>query len=641
MRDTAIRVGISSCLLGNSVRYDGGHKLDRYLRDTLGAFVEWVPVCPEVEYGLPIPREALRLVGDPADPRLVTSRSGVDHTAGMKSWAQRVSTRWSGRTSAALCSRAAPPAPGCARSRSIRRRAAPRPPPASASSRALSWNASRCFPSRTRAASTIRRCARASSSGSSWSRAGKRTCATMAQPAGSWRFTPTTSCSCWPTARSTTRCSGDSLPAPVRGARGRGERCSTYLATLLEGLRLVATTRKHTNVLQHAAGYFKRLLSAEEKAEISEVDRRVSPGVYPPDRPGDAARALHADLPGSLAGAPALPAPPPPRADAAKSCVARTEKTAPERLVQPGTGSGAMSGITLKSRGRTVLWIAGAAAAALLAAACALSGLSDPAPTILLLDRQGEFLGEIGSPGRDDLGYWPLERIPWRVAAATIAIEDRRFRRHPGVDPIALARAAWANLRPGRRSSGASTLAMQVARMQRPGARTRLAQGHRGPRRARPDGAPRPRRRARALPAARALRQPHSRHRLRRPALSGQAGRGSELGRGRVSRRAPPGAGQDEPLPPGGPGAGAGARPAHPRPAAGLGRPRPRPSTNWRCARSTASSSRRCPGVPRRRCTPSCGSRRASATPRPGGPSRTRRWCAARWISACSRRSRG
>ena len=55
------------------VRYDGGHKLDRFLRDTLGAFVEWVPVCPEVECGLPVPREAMRLVGDPAAPRLVTT----------------------------------------------------------------------------------------------------------------------------------------------------------------------------------------------------------------------------------------------------------------------------------------------------------------------------------------------------------------------------------------------------------------------------------------------------------------------------------------------------------------------------------------------------------------------------------------
>jgi uncharacterized protein YbbK (DUF523 family) len=84
-----ICVGISTCLLGNAVRYDGGHKLDRDLRDALGAFVTWVPVCPEVEYGLPIPREALRLVGDPADPRLVASRSGIDHTAGMKAWSAR------------------------------------------------------------------------------------------------------------------------------------------------------------------------------------------------------------------------------------------------------------------------------------------------------------------------------------------------------------------------------------------------------------------------------------------------------------------------------------------------------------------------------------------------------------------------
>ena len=87
MGELEMRVGISSCLLGNEVRFDGGHKLDHYLHDTLGAFVEWVPVCPELEYGLPVPREALRLVGDPAAPRLVTSRTGVDHTDGMKAWA--------------------------------------------------------------------------------------------------------------------------------------------------------------------------------------------------------------------------------------------------------------------------------------------------------------------------------------------------------------------------------------------------------------------------------------------------------------------------------------------------------------------------------------------------------------------------
>jgi uncharacterized protein YbgA (DUF1722 family)/uncharacterized protein YbbK (DUF523 family) len=88
-RDFTIRLGVSACLLGEEVRYDGGHKLDRFLVNTLGQYVEWVPVCPEVESGLPIPRESLRLVGDPEAPRLVTIKSGRDYTEQMRTWAQR------------------------------------------------------------------------------------------------------------------------------------------------------------------------------------------------------------------------------------------------------------------------------------------------------------------------------------------------------------------------------------------------------------------------------------------------------------------------------------------------------------------------------------------------------------------------
>lgn len=84
-----IRLGISTCLLGEPVRYDGGHKWDRFLTDTLGRYVDFVPVCPEVECGLGTPREAMHLVGDPANPKLVTVRSGVDHTEKMLSWARR------------------------------------------------------------------------------------------------------------------------------------------------------------------------------------------------------------------------------------------------------------------------------------------------------------------------------------------------------------------------------------------------------------------------------------------------------------------------------------------------------------------------------------------------------------------------
>ncbi len=86
--DDTVKLGISTCLLGENVRYDGGHKLDRFLRDTLGSFVEYVPVCPEVECGLPVPREAMRLTGDPANPRLVTIRTRIDHTDRMQEWAR-------------------------------------------------------------------------------------------------------------------------------------------------------------------------------------------------------------------------------------------------------------------------------------------------------------------------------------------------------------------------------------------------------------------------------------------------------------------------------------------------------------------------------------------------------------------------
>jgi uncharacterized protein YbgA (DUF1722 family)/uncharacterized protein YbbK (DUF523 family) len=84
-----IRVLVSSCLLGEKVRYDGGHKRDPFLVETLGRFVEYVPVCPEVECGLPTPREAMRLAGDPADPRLVTVNTGVDHTGKMQGWSRK------------------------------------------------------------------------------------------------------------------------------------------------------------------------------------------------------------------------------------------------------------------------------------------------------------------------------------------------------------------------------------------------------------------------------------------------------------------------------------------------------------------------------------------------------------------------
>jgi len=87
--EKSIKLGISSCLLGNTVRYDGSHTRDRYLTDTLSHYVAYFPVCPEVECGLGIPREFMRLMGSPDAPRLVTGKTGKDYTKQMLSWARK------------------------------------------------------------------------------------------------------------------------------------------------------------------------------------------------------------------------------------------------------------------------------------------------------------------------------------------------------------------------------------------------------------------------------------------------------------------------------------------------------------------------------------------------------------------------
>lgn len=109
---------------------------------------------------------------------------------------------------------------------------------------------------------------------------------------------------------------------------------------------------------------------------------------------------------------------------------------------------------------------------ALFAVAAMRARFKTPAPTMLLLDRRGRFLAAVGDGRGAEYGYWPIAELPPRVVAATLALEDRRFWSHPGVDPTALLRALKQNLRSGRRVSGASTIAMQLARLQNPEPRT-------------------------------------------------------------------------------------------------------------------------------------------------------------------------
>ncbi len=87
--DIPLRVGVSTCLLGERVRHDGGHKLDRFVTNILADYFSFYPVCPEVEVGMPTPREAVRLVGKPDNPRLVGRRTGTEWTDQMRKYTAR------------------------------------------------------------------------------------------------------------------------------------------------------------------------------------------------------------------------------------------------------------------------------------------------------------------------------------------------------------------------------------------------------------------------------------------------------------------------------------------------------------------------------------------------------------------------
>ena len=84
-----LAIGVSSCLLGNPVRYDGSHKLDRYITEVLGKVFAFVPVCPEVETGLGVPRETIDLHSAPMSPRVIGNETGIDRTASINRWSSK------------------------------------------------------------------------------------------------------------------------------------------------------------------------------------------------------------------------------------------------------------------------------------------------------------------------------------------------------------------------------------------------------------------------------------------------------------------------------------------------------------------------------------------------------------------------
>jgi penicillin-binding protein 1C len=146
-------------------------------------------------------------------------------------------------------------------------------------------------------------------------------------------------------------------------------------------------------------------------------------------------------------------------------------RLAPRHLVRKLLRLGGVVALALRRHARKLWLLTGVGVLALLALDAARLDLRGPAPSYLLLDRNGRFIAELNAKG-EEFGYWPLAELPPRVLAATQVLEDRRFDRHPGVDVLAVGRALVQNITQHKRVSGASTIAMQVARLLEPGERT-------------------------------------------------------------------------------------------------------------------------------------------------------------------------
>lgn len=273
-----IKLGISSCLLGEHVRYDGSHKLDYYLVDTLGKYVQWVPVCPEVESGLPVPREAMRLVGDPRFPRLLTRKSGIDHTERMLTWLQRKFWELEKENLCGFIFKSRSPSSGIKGVKVYTPAGMPgrtgkgifgggfieRFPlvPAEDDGRLHDPDLRENFIERV---FVFKRWQDLLDKG--------------AHPGGLVEFHTRHKLMIMAHSQKHYRQLGRSV-ADAKKLQ-RKELLSHYITLLMDALKLIATVKKNTNVLMHITGYFKKQLSSDEKKELLDVIENYHKGLVP------------------------------------------------------------------------------------------------------------------------------------------------------------------------------------------------------------------------------------------------------------------------------------------------------------------------------------------------------------------------
>jgi uncharacterized protein YbgA (DUF1722 family)/uncharacterized protein YbbK (DUF523 family) len=273
-----IRIGISSCLLGEQVRYDGGHKRDPFLTQTLGPFVQWVPVCPEVEMGLGIPRAPIRLAGRADDPRLVVDKTGEDLTARMRAFAAFRLRELAGLRLDGYVLKRASPSCGLFRVRVYGDSAAPaaagrglfaaalveRFPalPVEEEGRLADPTIRENFIERVFAAARWR----------AFVDAAPRTRDLVAFHAAQ-KFAVL--------AHSPTHYARLGRLVAGAGRAPTRDTLAAYGAGFMDALAVRATRGRHGNVLEHLAGFFKKQLGPDERAELAEVIADYRRGLVP------------------------------------------------------------------------------------------------------------------------------------------------------------------------------------------------------------------------------------------------------------------------------------------------------------------------------------------------------------------------
>lgn len=263
-----IRIGVSTCLMGEPVRYDGGHAHDRYVTDTLGRYVEFVPVCPETEAGLGIPREPMRLVGHPESPRLLTIKTKRDMTDILVTWARKRVRELETEDLCGFIFKSKSPSSGMERVKVYTEGGMPVKKGVGLFAKAFMEH----FP-----------LIPAEEEGRLHDPRLRENFIERIFTLKRWRSTNAGRESLkklvgFHTIHKLLILSHSTKHYREMGrlvAQAKGEKLSNvyarYESLLMEALRLQATVKKHTNVLQHMMGYFKKQLAPDEKQELLEV----------------------------------------------------------------------------------------------------------------------------------------------------------------------------------------------------------------------------------------------------------------------------------------------------------------------------------------------------------------------------------